>query len=411
MRQRNLAKQISNFIQFSVCLSAILFASSLLAQDASDPFGGSRSIDQDPFKPRAQDPFKAKTESPEERAQKMIQKADEAARLAEKANDIEKLKKANREILMALQMEKSRHQNAMRQVLEELQAATVMQAQLQERLKRIDTTGVYHQAKDDYVRKAYLGFIAQMLASPEPANQFAGLKHIRDSHLRASEEGIAHNPVNHNIRLQLRKLVESSDKKVQSAAVEIYCTLEPTKAAELGYQRTLFWRSTVESSLQVDRIRRAFAEMTEMDYEECPLEDIVDDISRQYAFDFSFDENTEPGTLVTIDVRDQRLASALDAVAEKVGLVVCVLEDSVKLLPKNHAKAKSTLTYNVRGLVNEDVTLDSLAKLVGEQIDKDSKVWKMGKYSIVAKALESDQRKISRVLGSLSLEPSTLDSN
>lgn len=230
------------------------------------------------------------------------------------------------------------------------------------------------------------------------------MNNIRDAYNKAAEQGFEFYPVNDAIVQQLDKLVDSAEKEIHKQAVDTIVTIKPALGVKRGYQRARagFWEPMPIGSTDSMRIRRTLGEPCDFWYEETPLEEVFEELSTRFRFNVYIDDSVELDTRLSIKSTGQTLATALDMIADRYGMVVAVVDNSIRFVPKGRPDSFATLTYNVRGLLNDEVVIEKLVEISAEQVDSDSKVWVIGKHQLVAKASEKDQRKISLLLGSLS---------
>lgn len=379
-----------------VCCAMFLFAPAveLSAQDPDDPFKS--NFDANPFGQKNQRLDKALI-NPVPKVPLTKQPVRVKIDVTERLN---RLQQQNAQLRNALDRSVFELKVAKRKIAESEQN----RADLIKKLNSTLDDAKVRQARDEFGGKAYLDLLAKLLASDDSARQLVALNDLMQVRNQSAQQGLAYLPGNFDIVKQLDCLLDSENKEVQERAVTALLVVKPEHAIERGFQPRPagFWKAVPTYSMTAAKIRRAFQEPCRMEYDETLVAEIAEEFMSRYGFDFYIDETVKPNTPVTISVTNQTLGSGLELFAGKLGLVVAVLDDSVKLVPRESPEAMSTLTYNVRGLLSDDISIEKLSELSAGQIDSASKVWVVGKHQLVAKATEKEQRKISLLLGSLS---------
>ena len=106
-------------------------------------------------------------------------------------------------------------------------------------------------------------------------------------------------------------------------------------------------------------------------------------------------------TKLDVDFDETSLGEALSRLATEFGLVMVVDAGRIRMLPPNHADSRQSLTYKVRGLLVDGVTLEQLNTLCAAELAQPSAVESVGASTLVIKALETEHQKVSALLGSL----------
>lgn len=401
---RTIGSQFSMFA-FAICILSVLGQASLGQE--SDPFGSGQtsadpfSVDVDPF--GVQRGSNAQS-NPFAEDSKSAAKAKEIARIAKAeaatkgAGKIAVLEYHLNETVEALNAAKATIRHQENKVAELAQTNHL----LKKKINQLESEGLQVDAREKHADESYMNLIEELLGAKDVASQLTGLNHILNVHNKAIEKELAFVPANSNVLLKVQALAESDNQQVRIAAIKDLLVIRPDSARDLGFQAKGYWQSITERTVTGERISQAFSVPTDFVYDEVPLADLVDQIRMEFRFDFAIDDSVDPETLLTIDIQGQPLASGLNEIATKLGLVVCQLENMVKLLPPTHPDIRSSLSYNVRGLISEKMTLDQLEKHVGQQLGDESKVWKMGHQILSVKATTMEQRKVSTALGALS---------
>ncbi|MEL7498442.1 MAG: FecR domain-containing protein [Planctomycetota bacterium] len=302
-----------------------------------------------------------------------------------------------------LQQENQRLKQALDQALASLEQTKVNQVNLEKQLEQAATQTQSLREKLWFNSNAFSKFLAKLIASGEQPKQMMVMEHLKQTRNEAAVHEKSYMPVSTELVNKVIELVESDNEEIRKQAIDTLMQISPARAHEAGFQNTPsgYWRPVVSASHRVAQIHEALEHESNMRFDEDPLGDIAQVIRQQYQINFQVDEKDRDKE-ITLDVRGQSLASALDQLAKKLDLVVAIVGEGVQMLPADHADARSTATFNARGLINGDITLDQLAELASDQVKTPSKVTKIGKYQLIVQATISEQRRVSLVLGSLS---------
>ena len=130
--------------------------------------------------------------------------------------------------------------------------------------------------------------------------------------------------------------MDSADIEIHKQAVDTILTIQPVLGNKRGYQRAHagFWEPMPIGSTDSMRIRRTLGEQSDFEYDETPLWEVFEELSGQYQFNVFIDDSVKLETTLSMISKGQTLATGLDMIADKFGLVVAVKDNSVKFVPK-----------------------------------------------------------------------------
>ena len=104
------------------------------------------------------------------------------------------------------------------------------------------------------------------------------------------------------------------------------------------------------------------------------------------------------------------MQTALEQLLAKQNLTFVVRENDLLILPKNDPAAKISLTYNVRGLLTDQLTMEGLVKLINkiitddkseEELKFDFHVREIDQNRLIIVGTEREQARVASLLNSL----------
>lgn len=352
-----------------------LLSPAIVAQD--DPFGSTQS-DTDPF-----------ASSPKQNSE-VVKYRDESEIAVERPESAEEW--ADQVRFLKSVIKDARH---------EINVLSVLNSDLKEKFNQQAERLANRDSGDEHMLKAYMVLLNKLLKSTSVDEQLIALRHVVDAPLLSVETGGGYF-ADHQAIMNIRRLVDSDNDKVKGAAIRDLIALQPSMAAELGYQSTGMWKPITYLPHENEKIRRAMQMPVEWDFDEVPLFEIIEEIAQSHNFTMILHEEISDEKAITIDVHGQSLGHAIERLADQLGLVVCVPDEVVMLLPKEHAKVRSTLSYNVHGLIDDTTSLEQIKKHAEESLGDGSKAWTMGKAKLFIKATFAEQNEVGKSLGMLS---------
>ncbi|MEQ8212056.1 MAG: hypothetical protein RH917_19815 [Lacipirellulaceae bacterium] len=413
-------------LTFSVAISADrCLAQGNPFEDSSDnPFGG-------PF----DDPFSGETQAQkdymrrqQEAEEKREREKDAKIAALRKEQDIAKLKamlEESYEHINQLKREIHERHYELDRLQQEHDEVRVDGERMRETLGRDveEMTNLFAEAQS--IQRQ---LIKRLLSAKHPEATLATLNFLsRWGQVNRDANARPHPLDKETIRL-LDALADSEDRQIRQLARDALVQHSPAVANRMGFQEAHgYWLPVTTSEtkdIQVsnDSVRARLNSKILIDFIEIPLEDALEYIGdfcdveirlpeplRKDPSHEDFDEQ-----LLTYESDEGTARAALEELLGQLDLTYCIEGNSVKIISTDDPKTTVRLTYNIRGLLTDEIDMKKIEQLLIDQFTKEGKVEEkievrepgtviqtIDKHRLVVTASESTQHEVSVLLGSL----------
>ncbi len=284
----------------------------------------------------------------------------------------------------------------------------------------------FYETKEKSISKWYRSLIEKMLNSKDATVQLFALKALQETRLEGplgqlgptvsesipkSRKGILRllnhgqlGPTVSESTVQLLvKLTESESAEIKRLAVQWLLDNNSTEATNLGYQRPGPWYAASLDAKTLE-IRRALLEPSSFDVEETELQELLEPIQEYYGINVIFEKSVNVETAVTYRSSGLKLGNALKGLLSKYSLEYQIYDQKLAIVPRGHPEPKTSLIYQVKGLVDGNLAIDKITSVVEEMIAEqnlDGKISVIDENRFTVSAAESVQAKVAEILGQL----------
>ena len=253
---------------------------------------------------------------------------------------------------------------------------------------------------------SHQSLLGRLLDSENTSLQAVAIEHLLDS-----------SKMNGTLKLDYKTLVkmvdllDSAPAKVCKNTIKCLIAYDPVFARERGFQWH-GWLPLAEDE-NIDNTRQKLAQEGEFDSVDEPLDefllDVFDSIRSESGFNSEqfgsgHDDSLVADRLVNFSGKDVTLHLALGKVLASCELAFRIQKDHLVVLPIDHQDARTTLTYNVRGLLAKELDIQGAANLC-EDLFLNSKraptVTVLDEHQLMMSGLEVQHAQLSALLHSI----------
>jgi hypothetical protein len=358
------------------------FCGCLSAQD-SDPFGST------PESEKARVARQAK----EEQARKAVLDSEKAVAAARAKMERAQLLEEIQKIELKNQVEIRDLKNEWKRTQSELDAC---KSQMEVNRKELEFLEDASKIRNDFSSE----LVMYLLNSEKESEQLIALNFLIENLGKASNARVSCVPLTSSLLIKLREIMISDKEVLNEKARWAVMALKPDLAKEAGYQpRTGYWEPV--NSEYNGRVYRMLKELAYLDYQESALLDFAEDVEDHYDLEVILDSKIDHEKMISFRSRELSLRDTLEAFFEQEGLTYRLVESGISIYPAGSPKAAALETYNVRGLLSEEVTIEQLVELVTESVNGKAKIRKLDKFRIAVIADGIVQYQVQKALGTL----------
>jgi len=258
------------------------------------------------------------------------------------------------------------------------------------------------ETKEKSTSESYRSVIEKMLASENADVQLFALKAIQKTISQGRQPSLGPKLSEPGIQ-RLVQLTESESSEIKKLALQWLLENESTEAANLGYQRPGPWHA-IGLSPKTLEIRRALREPSFFDHEETELHEILEQIQDSYSINVIPENGVDEKLPVTYRSSGLKLGNTLKGLLSKYDLEFQVYDEKLAIVPKGHPEPKISLIYQVKGLVDGNLAIDKMTRIIDEMTTEqklDCKISVIDEHRMAVSAAESVQAKVAEFLGQL----------
>ncbi|MEM7785642.1 MAG: hypothetical protein AAF623_20005 [Planctomycetota bacterium] len=248
--------------------------------------------------------------------------------------------------------------------------------------------------------------LEKLLLSTELDQKVLGLQHLDDCRNLYKPDEMPIDIGKPAILKTIAELAESENDSLRNQAARILFNCRQDDAVRRGIQFGPNWMPIewVNTDAKTIRIFRAFNERINFQYEECPLHEVLDEIKIRFQFNIRLGSelDKEKFKLITHSSRDQTLDVAFGNLLRKIGLGYCISDQEVVLRKLADPSLKVARTYNIRRLKKDLPEMKAIQNLIESSLgSQEVDFIPIDNHVFVAKTDERNQKKISKLLGTL----------
>lgn len=355
--------------------------------ESDDPFGRSSQLKQ-------RDPFSVKPSDTEE-AERKAAAEEEAKQLAEIAKMdkqllLEKVRRLKAESDARLTEIMNRYQESKNDVRHLQQQVQVLQ-------NKVNVATARSQVHDQLLAN----FLMPQLVSEDEKQQEQGLRHLEEIVVTVEGEGQHYYPNSERLLRQLCHLVDSEHEPVRKKAVWLVRVMSPNTAAELGFQNRKDRWVSVNETRSSSRVSRSLDSVCTLDYESTVLLDVIEEIQDQYAINVMLDNSVDQEMLISIDRRGVSLREGLTQLLGSKGLSFRVSSSGIAVSKQGDASLSHPKTYNIRGLLTEEIGVDEIVKFADQAFGKAGSAQKLDRNRFVVIGDEVQHERVAKALAAI----------
>lgn len=391
--------------------------------------------DDDPFGDTSDDPFGDPFSGPSPEELKQKEEAERRAKehrakleAVRKEQDVAKLKtqlEAAYQHIESLQDEFDSLREEYRDVREKLERSKQYSAELSESTSRkmrfLESDKQEFESLLSKTRSSQNEFMKRLLSSGEPTIQRVALNYLAQLGGIESQTKARLVEFDQETTTLLDTLADSADEQTRQLARAALVD-QSFLARRLGFQPSGGMWLPLSSNPEgkehfLGPIRQRLNKTIEIDFIEIPLRDALEYIEYDTAIEIRLPEQLakqHEEQYFTIEAKKITTRAALEEILAEFDLTYRIYDNYVKILPAGDPEAIAKLTYNVRGLLTDEVDIMKLEQLLVNQFAKGGKVEKklgveyaevvievVDAQRLVITATEPVQHEVSVFLGSL----------
>ncbi|MGI9516998.1 MAG: hypothetical protein ACR2NP_08140 [Pirellulaceae bacterium] len=217
------------------------------------------------------------------------------------------------------------------------------------------------------VQAGYQELLQLLIAHREPQMQMMGIAELQRFTEQYRDEIHRDWSVDDAVMERLIHLLDSPAVETSTAASRALVTIDPVVAGRLGFQSGKHpWLSENRPAEHIILNRRAT-----MDYYETRLDDVLEEIRQNFRVMVTTAPEVDTEQLVTLTLEGMPLREGLGRIVEQLGLTFRLIENELHILPIDHDEARLPLTYNVRGLLTGQLTIEDIVRISREAVVND----------------------------------------
>lgn len=413
-------------------MTSLVVVSTIHCVAEYDPFGGSSD---DPFGSASADPFGDPFSGPSPEEVKQKEEAERRAKdyrakleAVRKEQDVAKLKaqlEAAYQHIETLRDESETLEKEYHVVREMLEKSKQYSAELSEstsrKMRSLESEQQEFELLLGKTRSSQNELVKRLLMTGEPKIQRIALNYVTqlgNMEMESKKPLVDFDEETTNLLDQLADSQDEQTRKLARAALVDQSFL----ARRLGFQPSGGMWLPLSNNPEgkehfLGPIRQRLNNTIEIDFIEIPLRDALEYIEYDTAIEIRLPEQLakqHEEQYFTIEAKKITTRAALEEILAEFDLMYRIYDNYVKILPAGDPEAIAKLTYNVRGLLTDEVDIMKLEQLLVKQFAKGGKVEKklgveyaevvievVDAQRLVITATEPVQHEVSLFLGSL----------
>ncbi len=246
----------------------------------------------------------------------------------------------------------------------------------------------------------HASFIGGLLNDNETSNQIRALRHLLDVGQKNGLHSAQYEPLLPNGLDRVADLVESEDAGVRKLSKRVLQKYAPQRAIAIGYQTGGVWRP-IPTDLKETKIRDSLESLCDFEYDDVRLEQVVDDIRNMHRLDIVIPPHIDDQQRIAFNGHRVTIQSALSELLKPLGLTYVVRNQRLHVVKNDDRNRMSTLVYNIRGLLDDNRTKESLLKIATNCLGKESTLTSTGKYDLIVVAPELEHYNLAIAFAAL----------
>ena len=203
----------------------------------------------------------------------------------------------------------------------------------------------------------------------------------------------------------VESLTNSKTLQIQKQSRKLISLISPTWPVRNGYQNDSdYWLplEAISALAGSSNARRSLTTTIELDFVAWPIDEVVTELGESLRVQFLLDSSVKKDQLIDFSVAsDNSLSTTLPLMLEQHKLDFVIKENIVVIYPEDHPDLTATLTYEVKGLVNESGSIMEIVSYLQSGLAGDDvkEILVVGETRLMVVGTEKQQIKVSRLLG------------